>query len=274
MNHEPFEDMMAAYALGELTAGERGRLTEHLNSGCAECRKALADYGLAAAALTLAATPETPPAHIKEALMNRIEPATTSVSWMPRLALAAGLLVAVGGAWLGARHSFGPRWEVAALSGAVQADGKTLSAGGRVRKGQVLTVAGDGWADLRLGENAVVRLKNGAEASLARGREGLEVVLKKGGLFSLVKPGTKFSVRAPLAVASVRGTAFYMQVDSPDKTYACICKGRFHLAGAGIDQDMQADHHHAMELSSAGPGPGTMRDHTDEEMNALQAFLP
>ncbi|MBI4396518.1 MAG: FecR domain-containing protein [Elusimicrobia bacterium] len=278
MNHEALQDLLAPYALGTVPPGERSALDAHLASGCEDCRRALLDFQAVTQALPLSVTAEEPPARVKTRLMSRVL-ARPRFPWYRNLALAASVLLLAGlaGVWL--RRQAAGSWKVVSVTGQLLADGRPVQIGAAIRPGQLLATSEDVEADVRLGDQAVFRLKPSSEAVPVRKEGGVLVRLQKGGLLGIVKTGAKFSVKTAVATAAVRGTVLYIQVDSAEKTYACICTGRLHLEADALSQDMEADHHKAVELSPDGgrvkAAPAAMRDHTDEDIESLAArFQP
>ena len=90
------EEMLSAYANGELSRTQREFVDGHL-SGCAECREVLADHGWARQGLTALAT-QPMQVDIAQATMARLagdRGRPSSGRRVPRLAFAAGAAVAV-----------------------------------------------------------------------------------------------------------------------------------------------------------------------------------
>ena len=73
MNHEPYSELAAAYALGVLEGEERSRFEAHLRDGCRECETALLEYGESLGALAAELPPAVPPPSVKTALLARID---------------------------------------------------------------------------------------------------------------------------------------------------------------------------------------------------------
>lgn len=109
MNHEPYSELAAAYALGVLGGEERSRFEAHLRVGCRECAPALREYGESLASLAAELGPATPPPRVKAGLLRRIEVtiepaalAARSRAFLWRWAWAGGLAAALGvAAYLG-----------------------------------------------------------------------------------------------------------------------------------------------------------------------------
>lgn len=88
-------------------------------------------------------------------------------------------------------------------------------------------------------------------------------------------------IKSPTVVASVRGTSFCVKVESPDKTYFCVCNGSIDLNvdGAASVEKVTAAHHAAKRFTKNKEGkididanPG-MLYHNDEGLEALSASI-
>jgi anti-sigma-K factor RskA len=75
MNHEPYSELAAAYALGALEGEERSRFEAHLRDGCQECEAAVREYGETMAALAAESPPVAPPLAVRAALLARVDAA-------------------------------------------------------------------------------------------------------------------------------------------------------------------------------------------------------
>ena len=73
MSHEPFDTLAPVYAVGALDGDDLVRFEAHLREGCPACEAVLRESEEALAAMTREATPVIPPAHVREALMRRVE---------------------------------------------------------------------------------------------------------------------------------------------------------------------------------------------------------
>src|SRR5947208_2562785 len=72
MNHESFDTLAAAYALGALDGEELVEFEAHLAQECARCAVTLRESYEALAALARSAPPAVPPPEVKQALLSRI----------------------------------------------------------------------------------------------------------------------------------------------------------------------------------------------------------
>lgn len=100
MSDHPWLESAGAYALGALGAEERAQFEAHLAS-CATCRAEVQSLREVTALLAHAAPPEAPPyPGLRDRVLGeakRVRPITRpTVRWLPWLAAAAALVVAIG----------------------------------------------------------------------------------------------------------------------------------------------------------------------------------
>ncbi|MBL0349624.1 MAG: FecR domain-containing protein [Elusimicrobia bacterium] len=274
MNHAELQELIAPFALGTLSAVESTAIKAHLSEGCAECDRALREARWAVLALAQTAETVAPPLHVKRALMARISGASRW-SWRPVFALAAGVLVAVGlfrGYWPSSA-----RIEVLGTSGELTAEGRSTAPGAVIKLGEVIE-ATKGKSDFRLASRVVFRLNEGARVVVQRRGAGFVVRLSRGAILSVVKHGTPYAVESPVVVAAVRGTAFFLSVDSPQKTSVCVCEGHVQVHALDKTEEVVATHHTAASWRRDGDaavkGPPGALDHSDQDVETLRGFLP
>ena len=115
MNHEPFDTLAAAYALGALDGEELVEFEAHLAQGCAYCAVTLRESHEALAALARSAPPAVPPPEVKQALLSRIaavappasprrERARGAFPWVAGAAAAAIVAAALTGAFVAGHY--------------------------------------------------------------------------------------------------------------------------------------------------------------------------
>lgn len=110
--------------------------------------------------------------------------------------------------------------EVTFLVGTMKINSTYASVGSRVINGDTLITDDKTEAVIQLGDSAVITLKSNTEMifeKLSDGSSGsgtASLVLNKGtSLHKIMKSGSEYSVKAPTAVASVRGTEFEITAD-------------------------------------------------------------
>jgi anti-sigma-K factor RskA len=94
MTHEPFETLAQVYAVGALDGDDLARFEAHLRDGCPECEAVLRESAETLVALAKEVPPVIPPAHVRDALMRRVE--VSSRPRRPRVRLwVAGAAAAI-----------------------------------------------------------------------------------------------------------------------------------------------------------------------------------
>jgi len=98
--HDEFDELVAVYAVGALDGDDLVRFEAHLAAGCPTCEAALRDDDEALARLAVAGPRAIPPAHVKDALLARLDataprPRPVTRRWLPWAgAVAAAMAVA------------------------------------------------------------------------------------------------------------------------------------------------------------------------------------
>ena len=131
----------------------------------------------------------------------------------------------------------------AAASAAAQAP---VEAGSALTEGTRIQVPEDGYLRLRLADGSVVRVLAESDVELRRLRRrgptgATETVIdvRRGKVESEVAPQQKgriFEIRAPGAVASVRGTRFDVSIDSEGRVSTAVTEGTVSLQAHGRRQ--------------------------------------
>lgn len=289
MNHETFEELLAGYALNILEGEELASLENHLQSGCDQCRRQLDQLQSTTALLAYGIPAKNPPAELKERLMRKVR-STAGADMQPRIgefsprptpgwrswvAIAAVVLVAVIGVTLFPRHARHPAVEpvsvatIIRLQGSLTIDGTPAAEGHAVYMDRRVAVSSGSDAVLQIGDSALLRVRGAAELVLVRGSPAVEIELTRGWLLNVIRSGIGYTVKTPRGSAAALGTVFFVNVDSPDTTYICICEGRLRISAPGLEQTLEATHHQSVDLVERNGRPETfpapMQFHTDED---------
>lgn len=156
--------------------------------------------------------------------------------------------------------------------GTLKADGQPAAE--QLRWGQTLATGSEP-ADVRIPGVAAFRM--GPKSVLRMGwtrAGGVQLFLEKGGVLSAVRKRQKFTVRTSVAAATVRGTVFHTQIESPEQTYSCLCEGRYELTvGRARKREVKAEGHTAALVSIPEDGDAGLRHHTDDDVEALKELL-
>ncbi len=169
------------------------------------------------------------------------------------------------------------------LEGKVSMNGETLVIGDTVDPGAALTTGEDSYCEIVFGGKNVFRILESTVAiiDLERGRGNIRVdrgsmsfLLKR--LSALDAEEPEFLVDTPSAAFGVRGTAFYVVIESAASSYVCACNGSLQVedAAGGNIQELTGYHHNALRINKTGDGtfefsaPGRLY-HDDDDLNIL-----
>ncbi len=169
--------------------------------------------------------------------------------------------------------------EIIFLDGDVSLNGASASIGDSARSGDILVTGPESYAEIQFGEAQILRASentsltlNGSDSILELDSGALSVIQSKVKKLTL---NDTWDVSTPHAVAAVRGTTFYMQVENPDSTYFCLCNGRIDLKdiNGGNNLILEASHHRGVRYINRSGSIVTedapMIYHTDEDMESL-----
>jgi len=169
------------------------------------------------------------------------------------------------------------------IEGDVTIDGADAQVGDTVPAGALVATAARSLAEIEFSTRNVIKLAENTvlvfnPSNLQTGSE-----LRAGALTLVLKNliaganGEGFRVRTPSAVAGVRGTSFFIKVESPTSTYVCACNGDVQVLdtdGSSL-KEIAASHHKAVRIQAAVGSPqladAPLLYHTDADMQQAAA---
>jgi hypothetical protein len=171
------------------------------------------------------------------------------------------------------------------MEGTVTIDGRSAAIGDTVPLGSVVTTSEQSLADIEFSARNVMRLSESTTLvfnprNLQTGSElrlgALTLVLKNLPSGSV---GENLLVRTPTVVAGVRGTSFFVKVESPSSAYVCACNGVVQVLGAdgSLLRELIASHHKAVRVAGSTDQPqvtdAPLLYHTDEDVEKVAAAI-
>ncbi|MEW5733435.1 MAG: FecR domain-containing protein [Thermodesulfobacteriota bacterium] len=208
---------------------------------------------------------------------------------MRRSALALGFLYAslLFCAQVNPAHARAPRAVVRIATGQVSINGKPAFAGDAVTDGALLETGKGSFCVIIFDQKNTIAVSADTRVTLALAGKEKALDIAKGAVASLVRGlarisgGTAYAytVKTPTAICGVRGTAFFVKVESPKKTYVCLCNGSLELSAAsgGKVEQLTANHHKAFWVTEKGASiiiSSALPDfHTDGEMESLATVI-
>jgi ferric-dicitrate binding protein FerR (iron transport regulator) len=140
------------------------------------------------------------------------------------------------------------RGSIVYLEGEVTLDGGPCAIGQAVETGATMRTGPASACEIVFGTGNVMRLREKTTAVFDLEPSTLGVRMPTGSLaavFNKVKAlGGSFRVTTSAAVAGVRGTAFFVQVEDESRTYVCACNGAVDVASKGARNATLASTNH------------------------------
>ena len=164
------------------------------------------------------------------------------------------------------------------LSGAVSINKRRASLSDTVRPGDIVSTGHDGRIAFSVDGDAY-QLNEFTSIRVGEADNALidALYLFTGKLLGVFASGRRRSLVTATATIGIRGTACFLHVE-PETTYYCTCYGKTELRSGGRVEEFEAVHHNPRQLDFAD-GRLTdlrvagMRDHTDEELRRLEAYV-
>src|SRR5271157_1184811 len=205
---------------------------------------------------------------------------------MHRLASVAVFLLAASAVSFAQHGQPGARVPtVTYLEGTVTIDGVEASIGDTVPLGSVLTTSAGSLVDIEFNTRNAIRLSENTTLVFNPNNLQIGSELRQGALTLVLKQltvgatGQGFLVRTPSATAGVRGTSFFMKVESATSTYVCACNGDVQVFGRDgtLARELAASHHKAVHIDTSGSAPQIQEAprlyHTDADLEGVAAAL-
>ena len=205
---------------------------------------------------------------------------------MKRIISLSGLFLAMAAICFAQAGQPGPRVPTLTyMEGTVTIDSRSAAIGDTVPLGSVVRTSEQSLADIEFSARNVMRLSENTTLvfnprNLQTGSE-----LRLGALTLVLKNlpsgavGENLLVRTPTVVAGVRGTSFFVKVESPSSTYVCACNGVVQVLGAdgSLLSELVASHHKAVRVAGSTDQPqvtdAPLLYHTDEDVEKVAAAI-
>lgn len=179
------------------------------------------------------------------------------------------------------------RAKIRIVSGQVNLNGTPAFADDVLEEGDKITTGPTSYCAIIFDDKNAIYVSENTELTLHLAAPKKSLDLVKGAVSSLLRrlarvrdrSAYRYTVNTPTAICGVRGTAFYVKVESPEKTYVCLCNGRLEISGVkgGEKQSVTASHHRAFWVTKKG-GVDRITDatglyHTDGDMESMATLI-
>ncbi len=177
--------------------------------------------------------------------------------------------------------------KISFVTGKVAVDGKDVKAGDPVAPGAAIKSGKGAACEIIFQEKNIIKIMEEGDITLNITDELRVVEMRAGALGNVLRKLTKlskaenplFQIRTPTTVASVRGTVFFVKMESPEKTYICDCDGVVEISDpeGAQTQKVEAAHHAGFRYYRDG-GKIVVRKagllyHDDKGVEALAAKI-
>lgn len=127
------------------------------------------------------------------------------------------------------------------LVGEVLIDGSAAEIGETVPAGAEIVTGVDGRVEIVFGSGNIIEIRSGTELTLDTANPANGIDLRRGQFAAVfdrletigMGSDDTFRVDTPSTVAGVRGTAFFVAVESEEQTYVCTCNGTLNFGPTG-----------------------------------------
>lgn len=161
------------------------------------------------------------------------------------------------------------------LEGEVRFNGKPRLIGDLLTTPLEVVTGDRSLAAFSLGRNAYLVRSNSRISLADTDGKGADVWVEAGKLLSVFEQG-EARVMTPTAIAGLRGTGIYVEVE-PERSYVCLCYGTAELAAAhnrSLRESLSTRHHEAPRYVSASAiVPAAVHNHTDDELILLESLV-
>ena len=187
----------------------------------------------------------------------------------------------------GAASFAADRASIIYTEGDVTMNGSPASVGDDVLPGATLRTAPGAVCQVVFNRKNIVHMAGGTVLTFDPKVLSQGATLQKGAIAMVLRnlagttnPGElRFRIKTSNAVAGVRGTCFFVNVEDDNNTFICCCNGVLHLEDAGGDtlQNLAGSHHQEVRVTRTDKGvsaaPAPMLYHTDADVEAIAARI-
>ncbi|NBC30157.1 MAG: hypothetical protein GVY29_09240 [Spirochaetes bacterium] len=168
------------------------------------------------------------------------------------------------------------------LEGDVELNGSFADIGTEVAVGDIIRTGSDGFAEIVFNRRNIFRIGADTRATLRLNAAQPGIDLDRGSVTAVFERlqriggnNPSFEIRTPTAVGGVRGTSFFVKVETPTSTYVCACNGKLQVPLQGTTSlNITGTHHRAYRFVKNDRGESdvstaALEHHGDEDLDSL-----
>ena len=167
---------------------------------------------------------------------------------------------------------------ISAFAGNLTVNGNVGKTGTFIKYGDVIETGTNSFCELTLNKKSIIKLAQNTVFVFNISESQNSFELKSGSLTGLTRKKfvkqDRYLIKTPTGIAAVRGTSYFIHIESPDSTYFCVCNGTITLNGE-TEESVSASHHTARRFTKTTEGKITadknaaLLYHTDSDIEKL-----
>jgi len=168
------------------------------------------------------------------------------------------------------------------MEGEVTLNGEAARIGLEVEPGSTVRTGSESYCEVIFQGRNIFQIQEDSTAVISIDASSGGIELERGSLAAVFKQvrtlgagGDGFQLKTPVAVAGVRGTAFFIKAEDGSSTYVCTCNGTLELEDVeeGNRLRVRSEHHTAYRFSTTDTGIRRIRApllyHNDSDLDRL-----
>ena len=146
---------------------------------------------------------------------------------------------------------------ISAFAGELTINGNIAKTGVPVKYGDIIKTGQNSFCEITLNKLSIIKLAQNTEFVFNISESDNNLELKRGSLTGLTrKKFTKqdtYNIKTTTGIAAVRGTSYFIHIESPESSYFCVCNGTVNLKGEA-EESVTALHHTARRFTKTKDG--------------------
>jgi len=174
--------------------------------------------------------------------------------------------------------SFNDKPVISAFAGNLIVNGIEGKNGTFIKYGDIIKTGPNSFCEITLNKRSIIRLSQNTVFVFNISDSQNSFELQSGSLTGLTRKKfvkqDRYLIKTPTGIAAVRGTSYFIHIESPDSSYFCVCNGTITLNGE-TEETVSTSHHTARRFTKTTEGKITadknaaLLYHTDSDIEKL-----
>ncbi len=167
---------------------------------------------------------------------------------------------------------------ISAFAGELTVNGNSPKTGTLLKYGDIIKTGQNSFCEIKLNKLSIIKLSQNTEFVFNISETENSFELHSGSLAGLTRKKfvkqNQYLIKTPTGIAAIRGTAYFIHIESPDSTYFCVCNGTVAIKGE-TEETITSTHHKARRITKKPDNKITSDDnvpllyHTDADIDEL-----